>query len=175
MSYALPPKVRRGTVSAAPGDYLRSVLPAWSAPPLPAGIHPPGTPPEWVAELAAYCKALAWVGKEYFGQLGQDFGSMGVLIVVGIKPGKRVRLWCEQVDGDIPPDIWQVFVELLEGAGQNVLPTVLGPVACALECLLGAGPSTGFPMGPSIWREAARSAAETLTIPDALFEVVFPD
>ena len=100
---------------------------------------------------------------------------MGVLIVVGIKPGKRVRLWCEQVDGDIQPDIWQVFVQLLEGAGQNVLPTVLGPVACALECLLGTGPSTGFPMGPSIWREAARSAAETLTIPDALFEVVFPD
>ena len=128
-----------------------------------------------VAELGAYCKALAWVGEEYFGQLGQDFGSMGVLIVVGIKPGKRVRLWCEQVDGDIQPDIWQVFVQLLEGAGQNVLPTVLGPVACALECLLGTGPSTGFPMGPSIWREAARSAAETLTIPDALFEVVFPD
>ena len=48
--------------------------------------------PSGVAELAAYCKALAWVGKEYFGQLGQDFGSMGVLIVVGIKPGKRVRL-----------------------------------------------------------------------------------
>ena len=58
-----------------------------------------------VAELAAYCKAFAWVGKEYFGQPGQDFGSMGVLIVVGIKPGKRVRLWCEQVDGDIQPDI----------------------------------------------------------------------
>ena len=131
--------------------------------------------PSGVAELAAYCKTLTWVGTEYFARLGQDFGSMGILIAVGIKPGKRIRLWCEQIDGDIPPDIWQVFVELLEGAGQNVLTTVSGPVACALEYLLGAGPSTGFPIGPSIWQEAARSAAKDLEIPDTLFEIVFPD
>jgi hypothetical protein len=112
------------------------------------------------AQLASYCKTLTWVGTEYFGRLGQDFGSMGILIAVGIKPGQRIRLWCEQVDGDIPPDVWQVFVELLEGAGQDVLPTVSGPVACALECLLGAGPSTGFPIGPNIWAEAARTARE---------------
>ena len=131
--------------------------------------------PSGVTDLAAYCKTLTWVGTEYFGRLGQDFGSMGVLIAVGIKPGKRIRLWCEQIDGDITPDVWQVFVELLEGAGQNVLPTASGPVACALECLLGAGPSSGFPIGPSIWQEAARSAAKHLVIPDDLFEVVFPD
>lgn len=131
--------------------------------------------PNGVAQLAAYCKTLAWVGTQYFGRLGQDFGSMGVLIVVGIKPGKRIRLWCEQVDGAITPDVWRVFVELLEGAGQDVLPTVSGPVACALECLLGAGPSNGFPMGPRIWQEASGSAAQPLSIPDALFEVVFPD
>lgn len=130
--------------------------------------------PSGPAELAAYCKTLAWVGREYLGRLGQDFGSTGVLIVVGVKPGKRIRLWCEQIDGDIPPEIWQV-VELLDGAGQDVLPTVSGPVACALECLLGGGPSTGFPIDPIIWQEAARSAGGTLLIPDALFEVVFPD
>jgi hypothetical protein len=127
------------------------------------------------AKLASYCKTLTWVGTEYFGRLGQDFGSMGILIAVGIKPGQRIRLWCEQVDGDIPPDVWQVFVELLEGAGQNVLPAVSGPVACALECLLGAGPSTGFPLGPSIWAEAARTAGRDFQIPDTLFEVVFPE
>jgi hypothetical protein len=127
------------------------------------------------AKLASYCKTLTWVGTEYFGRLGQDFGSMGILIAVGIKPGQRIRLWCEQVDGDIPPDVWQVFVELLEGAGQNALLTVSGPVACALECLLGAGPSTGFPLGPSIWAEAARTAGRDFQIPDTLFEVVFPD
>jgi len=54
------------------------------------------------AELASYCKTLTWVGREYFGRLGQDFGSMGILIAVGIKPGQRIKLWYEQVDGDIP-------------------------------------------------------------------------
>ena len=99
---------------------------------------------------------------------------MGVLIVVGIRPSKRTRLWCDQVDGDIPPDVWQVFVELFEGAGQDVLPTVSGPVACALECLLGSGPSADFPIGPNAWQQAARSARRDLSIPDDLFEVVFP-
>jgi hypothetical protein len=99
---------------------------------------------------------------------------MGVLIVVGIRPSKRTRLWCDQVDGDIPPDVWQVFVELFEGAGQDVLPTVSGPVACALECLLGSGPSADFPIGPNAWHQAARSAGRDLSIPDDLFEVVFP-
>ena len=87
------------------------VLPAQSAPPLPAGRHPPIAPTEGGrgATLAAYVDTLVRVGRDYFGQLGQDFGSMGVLIVVGIRPSKRTRLWCDQVDGDIPPDVWQVF------------------------------------------------------------------
>jgi hypothetical protein len=132
---------------------------------------PPGGP----AEIAAYIKTLDRVSREYFGRLGQDFGSMGILIAVGIKPGKRVRFWCEQVDGDIPAEVWQAFVELLEGAGQEALPTVSGPVAWALEYLLGAGPSTGFPIGPSVWADAARTARKRLKIPDTLFEIVFPD
>jgi hypothetical protein len=99
---------------------------------------------------------------------------MGVLIVVGIRPSKRTMLRCDQVDGGIPPDVWQVFVELLEGDGQDVLPTVSGPVACALECLLGSGPSADFPIGPNAWQQAARSAGRDLSIPDDLFEVVFP-
>jgi hypothetical protein len=128
-----------------------------------------------VEELAAYCNTLAWVGKEYFGRLGRDFGSMGILIAVGIKPGKRTRLWCEEVDGNITPHTWQVFVQLLEGAGKNVVPTVSDPVACALECLLGLGPSAGFPIGPDVWGQAARSAGRELSVPDDIFEIVFPD
>jgi len=57
----------------------------------------------------------------------------------------------------------------------QTLPAVSGSLACALECLLGAGPSTGFPLGPRIWAEAARTAGRELRIPDTLFEVVFPD
>src|SRR5262249_53366020 len=57
---------------------------------------------EGVAELAAYIKTLRSVATEYLGGLGPDFGSMGVLVVAGIKPGRRVKYWCDQVEGNIP-------------------------------------------------------------------------
>jgi hypothetical protein len=131
--------------------------------------------PHGVGELAAYCKTLTWVGTEYFGKLGRGFGSLGILIVVGIKPRGRVRLWCEQVDGVVPVDVWDVFVNLLEGAGQHVRPQVLEPVACALECRLGLGPKLPFPMVPREWQRASESSTAGLAVPDQLFEVVFPD
>jgi hypothetical protein len=156
---------------AASGEYFRLGLLRLYQPESTLRERLPGG----AVDLAAYCKTLTWVGTEYFGRLGRDFGSMGVLIAVGIKPGKRNRLWCEQIDGDITPDVWEVFVELLEGAGQGVLPDASGPVVCALECLLGAGPASGFPLAPRIWQEAGRSATRPLVIPDDLFEIVFPD
>jgi hypothetical protein len=66
-------------------------------------------------------------------------------MVVGVKPGRRIKLWCEPVDGHLPSDVWDAFVDLLQGAGEKVWPTVTEPVACALECVLGTGPPEGFP------------------------------
>lgn len=131
--------------------------------------------PHGVGELAAYCKTLSWVGTEYFGKLGRDFGSLGILIVVGIKPLGRVRLWCEQVDGVVPVDVWDVFVSLLESAGGRVHPQVLEPVACALECRLGLGPRSPFPTIPREWQHASESSTAGMAVPDQIFELVFPD
>jgi hypothetical protein len=117
---------------------------------------------------------LVSVGTEYFGRLGRDYGSLGVLIVVGVRPGRRVRIWCDPVGGNLPPDVWDPFVELLQGADETVRPTVTGPVAFALECLLGAGPGE-FPMGPMAWQQAASQQDGPLSVPDELFEIVFPD
>ena len=128
-----------------------------------------------VAELAAYMKALKWVGIEYFGGLGRDFGSLGLLVVVGIKPGRRVKFWCEQVGGHLPADVWDVFVELLEGGGEELRPLVTEPVAFAIEFLLGAGPSGDFPVGPTAWLQAATRHDDPLEVPDGTFEIVFPD
>ena len=131
--------------------------------------------PRGIGELAAYCKTLGWVGSEYFGKLGRDFGSLGVLIVVGIKPPDRIRLWCAQVDGVLPTDVWDVFVRLLEGAGGNVRPEVLEPVACALEYWLGSGPRSSFPNVPIEWQRAAEGSAAGVSVPDGIFEQVFRD
>lgn len=132
--------------------------------------------PQGVGEVAAYAKTLAWVGTEYFGRLQRDFGSLGVLMAVGVKPGRKTMVWAEAVDGAIPPDVWDPFVGLLVGAGSGVWPTVNAPVAFALECVMGAGPTTAFPEIPRVWVEAARGTGGTdpLAIPDDLFTFVFP-
>jgi hypothetical protein len=131
--------------------------------------------PDGMAEVAAYIKALELASEQYFSRLGRDFGSMGILVAVGIKPHRRTRLWCEQVGGGIPPDLWQAFAETLDSAGEDVRPFVAGPVALALQWSLGAGPATGFPKLPSAWMQAASSAPRPPSVPDELFDIVFPD
>jgi hypothetical protein len=131
--------------------------------------------PDGIEEVAAYMQALELAGEQYLSRLGRDFGSMGILVAAGVKPGGRTRVWCDQVGGEIPADVWQELVKALESAGQDIRPSVAGRVAFALEWSLGAGPATGFPMGPSAWVEAARSADRSLSVPDELFDAVFPD
>lgn len=134
-----------------------------------------GRLPNGTGELAAYCKTLAWVGSEYFGRMRQDFGSLGILIVIGVQPPRRTKLWCDVIGGEFPTDVWDVFVELLGGAGENVRPTVTQPVACALECVLGSGPSDEFPAVPTAWREAIAQQNREVSVPDELFAFVFPN
>ena len=131
--------------------------------------------PDGVGEVAAYAQTLAWTCNEFLGRLGQDPGSMGVLIAVGIKPSRQVRLWCEQVGGVLPQDAWPVLTELLDGAGAAVRPQVTAPVAFALEGLVGAGPAPGFPELPRAWVDAVSQADKHVTVPDGLFGLVFAD
>ena len=125
------------------------------------------------AELSAYIKTLAWVGDQYFGRLGRDFGSLGILIGVGIKPGRQVKLWCEVVGGQIPDDVWSPFVDLLDGAGADVRPQVSAPVAFAVEGILGNGP-VSFPDAPAAWTAAVQGHDRAVSVPDGIFEIVFP-
>lgn len=129
--------------------------------------------PEGTGELGGYIRSLAWVCSEYVRLLNQDLGSFGLFIGVGIRPEHRIRLWCEQVGGSLPSGHWPQLVGLLEGAGQNSLPRVTAPVALAIECSVGHGPTNGFPEVPSSWADVVRSVGEPATIPDGLFELVF--
>ncbi|MFC7532480.1 hypothetical protein [Actinoplanes sp. GCM10030250] len=125
------------------------------------------------AELSAYIQTLARVGEQYFGHLGRDFGSLGVLVAVGIKPERQVKLWCEVVGGQIPDDVWSSFVELLDGAGVNVRPQVSAPVAFAIEAILGNGPAS-FPDAPTAWIAAVQDHDQGVSVPEGIFEIVFP-
>ena len=128
-----------------------------------------------VSGVAAYCKFLEQTGSEYFRRLRRDFGSLGILIVVGIKPIRKTKLWCDVIDGELPDDVWNSFVGLLEDTGSELRPAVRGPFAFALECALGAGPSIEFPAAPTAWQAPTERHRAPLAVPDELFELVFPD
>ncbi|MBL0888904.1 hypothetical protein [Myceligenerans indicum] len=131
--------------------------------------------PDGVGEVAAYAQTLARTCNEFLNQLDQDLGSLGIFIVVGVKPSRQVRLWCEQVGGTLPEGAWPVLTELLDGAGAAGRPQVTAPVAFALEGLVGDGPSTGFPEYPRAWVDAVAEADEQVSVPDGLFSLVFTD
>ncbi|HEY3556439.1 MAG TPA: hypothetical protein VGL05_03210 [Kribbella sp.] len=134
--------------------------------------------PAGTAELAAYIKTLVWVCTEFFDHYARPtpaFGNLGLLIAAGFKPGGRVRVWCDVVDGSLPVEVQATLEDLLNGAGSNVRPQVTAPVAVALEGKLGAGPAIPFPEVPTLWQSTAARAERRLRIPDDLFLEVFPD
>ncbi|MGW7687271.1 hypothetical protein ACWGID_41400 [Kribbella sp. NPDC054772] len=131
--------------------------------------------PGGTGELAAYIKTLVWVGTEYFSHYAGAFGSLGLLVAVGIKPSGHTRIWCDPIAGTLPTDVASTFADLLTGAGANGRPQVTAPVALALETHLGNGPSSPFPEIPATWQSAAQSAPSPLTIPDDLLKLIWPN
>ena len=95
------------------------------------------------------------------------------VVAVGVKPGKKARVWCEAVDGDIPPE---TLTELDKKLG-DVPPVAVkqGPIAFAVEIKLSGQKPEKFPEMPEAWSEAAKKSKEPLMIPDGLFKVVWPD
>jgi hypothetical protein len=128
----------------------------------PRQASKPGAPAVgFEAVSRAHAAQLRERGHELLSRLAQDLGSMGIFIAIGIKPSRRVRLWCERVGGTLPEDVWPVLTELLDGAGTAVRgtavrPKVTAPVEFALEGLVGAGQSTGFLEGRPIPAQPSR-------------------
>ena len=134
--------------------------------------------PAGSAELGAYIKTLVWVCTEFFSYYTQPapaFGSLGLLVAAGLKPGGRARVWVDVVDGTLPADVQDALTDLLNGAGSNVRPQVTAPVAFALEGKLGVGPSIPFPEVPALWQSTAAQSHQALRLPDDLFPHIFPD
>jgi hypothetical protein len=122
--------------------------------------------------LGNYIKALVQVAKDYLEKSPQP-GAKGMLIAVGIKPGKRSRAWCEAVEGKIPPAVLSDLEKTLAEA-----PTIDvkdAPMAFAIELQLGAAKVKEFPVFPKTWSEASNKSSEPLIIPDQLFKVIWPD
>ncbi len=96
------------------------------------------------------------------------------MIAVGIKSKKVTHVWCEAVDGEIPPEVLlrlEIELEKVEA-----IDLKQGPIAFAMEInFLGRKPDE-YPEFPSKWLEAAKKEEMKLLIPpDELFKKIWPD
>jgi hypothetical protein len=100
--------------------------------------------------------------------------ARGVLVAVGMKAGRRVRVWCQAVEGDIPaPLLRTIEAKLAEVPSPDLKK---GPAGFALEFALFGRTPSHFPEFPDRWRDAAASTrSKQLVPPDDLFRLIWPD
>jgi hypothetical protein len=119
-----------------------------------------------------YIKAL---NKAALGALedSNQQDACGVLIAVGVKPGKKSRIWCEAVDGNLSEET----LANLESALASVPAVEVkdGPLAFALQGVLWNRKVKNFPTYPAAWRKAIAESGKVLVVPDGLFQIIWPD
>jgi hypothetical protein len=122
--------------------------------------------------LADYIKSLQKETAAFWNKTEKP-KAKGLFVAVGVKPGKKARVWCEAVDGEIPAE---TLTELDKKLAE-VPPVAVkqGPIAFAVEIKLWGQKPEKFPKMPKAWSEAAKKSEKPLMIPDGLFKVVWPD
>ncbi len=125
-----------------------------------------------IGPLADYIKVLEKVASRFWQDQGKP-EARGVFIAVGVKPGRKSRVWCDPVAGEIP----QHTIAALQDA-LTAVPAIevrRGPIAFALEVGLWGERPAEFPQFPHAWGGATRMSREPLKVPDGMFGVVWPD
>ena len=103
----------------------------------------------------------------------QQQDAHGLLIAVGVKPGKKVRVWCEAVEGSLSQETLKKLESELEKV--PTLNTRKGPVAFVLTGSLWGRDMKEFPQFPAVWIDATKGSRKAMTVPDGLFKIIWPD
>ena len=122
--------------------------------------------------LAKYIKALQ-TELTAFWQKADQPKAKGLLVAVGVKPGKKSRVWCDAIEGQIPAEVLAKLEKRL--AAVPAVAVKEGPIAFAVEIRLWGQKLGRFPEMPKAWVEAAKKSKEPLMVPDGLFKVVWPE
>jgi tetratricopeptide (TPR) repeat protein len=100
--------------------------------------------------------------------------AKGLLVAVIVKPGKKARVWCQNVEGEIPAEILQKLEKELAKVG--TISVKHSALAFGLEMSVRQQGVAKFPEFPTVWLEAAKqSKIKVLIPPDELFKVIWPD
>ena len=121
--------------------------------------------------LAHYTKALQKSAAEFWAKTPKPKAD-GLLVTIGIKPGKKSRVWCEAVGGDIPSDILRALEQQL---GKIKPVDTKENFAYSLECRLGENEAKGFPIVPKAWVDATKDLKKSPIIPDEMFPLIWKD
>jgi hypothetical protein len=125
-----------------------------------------------VTPLADYMKALQQKLGEFWAK-GEYEKAKGLFVAVGVKPNQRVRVWCDAVDGEIPPETLAKLEKTLADVPSVAVKN--GPIAFALEVKLGGQTPEKFPVFPNVWTDAAKASKQPLMVPDVMFKAVWAD
>jgi len=121
--------------------------------------------------LADYTKSIQKSATEFWEKQPKPKAD-GLLITIGIKPGKKARVWCEAIGGDIRTE---VLKDLEERLGKLTAIDTKENFAYSLECRLGDKEVKGFPIVPKAWTDAAKGAKTPPVIPDEMFPLIWKD
>jgi hypothetical protein len=126
-----------------------------------------------VEPLADYIKALEKKTGELVGP-EKEAKAKGLLIAVGIKSKTKTRVWCQAIEGEVPPKLLEKLeTELAKVKGIDLKKS---PAGFAMEIKLFGRTPTKFPKFPDVWVEAAKKSNAMLLIPpDELFKNIWPD
>ena len=125
-----------------------------------------------IESLARYIKALEKETAAFWSKSTQPTAK-GMLIVVGIKPGKKSRVWCEAVEGEISADILRNLEKQLGAVSPPEVKEA--PIAFAINTHFRGRKVKEFPVFPKVWVDAAKASVRELTIPDDLFKIIWPN
>jgi hypothetical protein len=122
--------------------------------------------------FADYIRSLESELVSFWGENPQP-AAKGVLVAVGVRPGRKSKIWCEAVEGGIQPEVLSKLEEKL-----GTVPPIEvneAPIAFALDVQLHDAASDKFPKIPKVWSDTVKSSKRPLSVPDALFEVLWPE
>lgn len=122
--------------------------------------------------LQQYIQRLL-IEADAFWQAQPSAPAGGVLVAMGVGPGRESRSWCQAVSCEMPDPMLRALEEQLD----SISPLIVqhGPIALAIELRLNGAQGFEFPPIPQTWIDSATQTGREVTMPDGLFQLIWPE
>ena len=122
--------------------------------------------------LKDYVKVFASAAQSALS--GADQGdARGLLIAVGLRPGKKIRVWTEAFEGTLPEATMRKLEETL--ARVLAIDVTGGPVAFVLKGSLWDRKAKSYPESPAAWNMVKDASGKPATSLDEIFAIIWPE